>query len=313
MKKTLAALMAAAIVATGMTAFADDAVENDKYTQDHAPGQTVEIVLEDLEVEASNLRISNGFSAGRDAIESMEIGKTADKKDAFIMKLKTNYTTKSTGIVGTVTLKNKNNGSTVKTLKFDFSVAWNKAEIGSDAELDITLNNETPVYEFASSNKRAAFSFSDVDAYYTVRLESQAAVNMYYTTEAVKSIVQANENADLYFLNYKGAPSFDFTGELVYNVVDPEGEWFLYEINSENKLVKTKATYNKEDGTLTLKTKTLGSYVISDTELKAAAATDSNDKTENPNTGSVDFVNVAVALAVVSLAAAGAVAMKKAK
>ena len=31
----------------------------------------------------------------------------------------------------------------------------------------------------------------------------------------------------------------------------------------------------------------------------------------NPGTGSVDFVNVAVALGVVSLAAAGAVALKK--
>lgn len=100
--------------------------------------------------------------------------------------------------------------------------------------------------------------------------------------------------------------------------------WYLYEVNSENKLVKTKAEYDKEEGTLTLKTKTLSSYVISDKELKTVAASDSDsndssngssgsNKTENPATGSVDFVNVAVALAVVSLVAAGAVAMKKAK
>ena len=64
--------------------------------------------------------------------------------------------------------------------------------------------------------------------------------------------------------------------------------------------------------------------MISDKELKTVAASDSDsndssngssgsNKTENPATGSVDFVNVAVALAVVSLVAAGAVAMKKAK
>ena len=62
------------------------------------------------------------------------------------------------------------------------------------------------------------------------------------------------------------------------------------------------------------------SYVVSDKELKAVAVSDStsinttpNKTDKNPSTGSVDFVNVAVALAVVSLAAAGAIAMKKAK
>ena len=111
-------------------------------------------------------------------------------------------------------------------------------------------------------------------------------------------------------------------------MIDNDKDWYLYEVNSEGKLVKTKAEYNKEEGTLTLKTKTLSSYVISDKELKTVAASNNNNnnsnsnsssgssngnKTENPATGSVDFVNVAVALAVVSLAAAGAVAMKKAK
>ena len=81
----------------------------------------------------------------------------------------------------------------------------------------------------------------------------------------------------------------------------------------ENKLVKTKAEYDKEEGTLTLKTKTLSSYVISDKELKTKlrlltaiptiplmVPPDRIKRGENPATGSVDFVNVAVALAVVS-------------
>ena len=186
------------------------------------------------------------------------------------------------------------------------------------------MNNDAPVYQFSSSNKNVTFSFSDVDAYFNVRLEEQATVNMHYTTKVIKSIVQANEDADLSFLQFNGNPTFDFNGTLIYNVNDMDKTWYLYEVNSENKLVKTKAEYDKEEGTLTLKTKTLSSYVISDKELKTVAASDSDsndssngssgsNKTENPATGSVDFVNVAVALAVVSLVAAGAVAMKKAK
>ena len=321
MKKTLAALMmAAAVAASSLTAFAEEAEnQNDKYVQEHTPGQSVEVLLEE-DMNASELKVTNKLTSGKDAVESVTVGKNNDGKDALILKLKTTYGTKASNIAGDIQLRNKNTNAIVKTYSFDFTAQWKKAAVDADAELEIVLDNETPVYAFNSSNKNVTFSFADVDAYFNVRLEDQADVNMHYTTKAVKSIVQANEDADLSFLQFNGNPTFDFNGTLTYNVVDNDKDWYLYEVNSEDKLVKTKAEYNKEDGTLTLKTKTLGSYVISDKELKAVSVSDStsvnttpNKTDKNPATGSVDFVNVAVALAVVSLAAAGAVAMKKAK
>ena len=326
MKKTLAVLMmAAAVAVSSLTAFAEETDDqNDKYTQEHTPGQSVEVLLEEVDVEASDLKVTNKLTSGKDAVESVTIGKNEAGKDALILKLKETYDTKAVNIAGDIQLRHKNTNSVVKTYSFDFTVQWKKASIDADAELEIVLNNDAPVYQFSSSNKNVTFSFSDVDAYFNVRLEEQAAVNMHYTTKVIKSIVQANEDADLSFLQFNGNPTFDFNGTLIYNVNDMDKTWYLYEVNSENKLVKTKAEYDKEEGTLTLKTKTLSSYVISDKELKTVAASDSDsnessngssgsNKTENPATGSVDFVNVAVALAVVSLVAAGAVAMKKAK
>lgn len=81
-----------------------------------------------------------------------------------------------------------------------------------------------------------------------------------------------------------------------------------------------------------IKTRTLGTYIVSDTELEIGGyeetteeeeptlddpTTDENETVEPikpiPNTGSSDMVNVAVVAAVVSLAAAGAVAFRKAK
>ncbi|MDD3194052.1 MAG: hypothetical protein PHE47_09480 [Oscillospiraceae bacterium] len=317
MKKTLAALMmAAAVVVTSLTAFAAETEDqNEKYGQEHTPGQSVEILL-DEETDASDLKVTNKLTSGKDAVESITVGKNDDGKDALILKLKETYETKAANIAGDIQLRNKNTNAVVKTYSFDFTAQWKKAEIDADAELEIVLNNDAPVYDFASSNKNVTFSFSDVDAYYNVRLEDQSAVNMHYTTKAIKAIVQANEDADLSFLQFNGNPTFDFNGTLTYNVSDMDKTWYLYEVNSEEKLVKTKAEYDKEEGTLTLKTKALSSYVISDKELKTVAASDStteSDKTQNPATGSVDFVNVAVALSVVSLVAAGAVAMKKAK
>ncbi len=328
MKKTLAALMmAATVVATSLTAFAEEAEDqNDKYVQEHTPGQWVEILLEE-DMDASDLKVTNKLTSGKDAVASVTVGRNDNGKDALTLKLKETYGTQAVNIAGDIQLRNKNSNSVVKTYSFDFVAQWKKATIDADAELEIVLDNEAPVYAFHSSNKNVTFSFADVDAYFAVRLEDQAPVNMHYTTKAIKSIVQANEDADLYFLQFSGNPTFDFNGTFTYNVIDNDKDWYLYEVNSEGKLVKTKAEYNKEEGTLTLKTKTLSSYVISDKELKTVAASNNNNnsnsnsssgsssgnKTENPATGSVDFVNVAVALAVVSLAAAGAVAMKKAK
>lgn len=56
MKKTLAVLMmAAAVAVSSLTAFAEETDDqNDKYTQEHTPGQSVEVLLEEVDVEASD-------------------------------------------------------------------------------------------------------------------------------------------------------------------------------------------------------------------------------------------------------------------
>ena len=95
--------------------------------------------------------------------------------------------------------------------------------------------------------------------------------------------------------------------------------------------VTDKFTYSEDNDSTTgiegwsIKTRTLGTYIVSDTELDldvvisssedeapASSSSSTDDNKGIPNTGSSDMVNVAVMAAVVSLAAAGAVAFKKA-
>ena len=61
--------------------------------------------------------------------------------------------------------------------------------------------------------------------------------------------------------------------------------------------------------------KKIEGVVVSDIKLDVSKYNSTiggkDNNKNNPGTGSVDFVNVAVALGVVSLAAAGAVALKK--
>ncbi|MGN0625312.1 MAG: hypothetical protein ACI4I8_03505, partial [Oscillospiraceae bacterium] len=72
--------------------------------------------------------------------------------------------------------------------------------------------------------------------------------------------------------------------------------------------------WNKDASCWELNTKKVVDVVVSDIELdvsKYNSTIGGEESKDNPGTGSVDFVNVAVALGVVSLAAAGAVALKK--
>ena len=89
---------------------------------------------------------------------------------------------------------------------------------------------------------------------------------------------------------------------------------FVYAVEG-GKLVEGKFTWNKEAECYEYNTKKIEGVVVSDIELDVSKYNSTIGGGEagkdNPGTGSVDFVNVAVALGVVSLAAAGAVALKK--
>ncbi|MBE6904754.1 MAG: hypothetical protein E7476_00540 [Ruminococcaceae bacterium] len=149
-------------------------------------------------------------------------------------------------------------------------------------------------------------------------------------------------NADLWFYDFVGNPTVPSTSRAVLTLGIPWDEdddytpnpedCFIYEKDADGNLIDVTSsfTYDEDnDGTTeipgwTIKTRTLGTYVISDTELDLDVIddvdeepVDDDDTTvdggkEIPNTGSSDMVGVAVVAAVVSLAAAGAVAFKKA-
>lgn len=150
-------------------------------------------------------------------------------------------------------------------------------------------------------------------------------------------------NADLWFFDFVGNPTVPATSRATLTLGIPWDEdddytpnpedCFIYEKDADGNLidVTSQFTYDEDnDGTTeipgwSIKTRTLGTYVISDTELDLDVIDDVDEEEveddtdttvdtgkEIPNTGSSDMVGVAVVAAVVSLAAAGAVAFKKA-
>ena len=146
-------------------------------------------------------------------------------------------------------------------------------------------------------------------------------------------------DADLWFYDFVGNPSIPSTSRAYLTLgipwdddddytPDPEN-CFIYEVDADGYLVDvtSKFSYSEDDEEIpgwSIRTRQLGTYIVSDTELDvtvdepetsepADVETPTNNGKDIPNTGSSDMVNVALVAAVVSLAAAGAVAFRKVK
>jgi len=166
----------------------------------------------------------------------------------------------------------------------------------------------------------AIFDFED-EAYFTVKVYEEEKFVLNFTTEYDKALDKALDyEADLSFYNFKGtSDEFSKVGELV---IPADDDTFIYEI-VDGEFTAVEATYvedykvdglNKINGWM-IETNELGYYVVSDIEVEIEAEAEVEAPVEaekaNPETGAADFVGAAVAMAVVSVAAAGALALKK--
>ena len=184
-------------------------------------------------------------------------------------------------------------------------------------------------------NGTAVFDFAD-KAFFTVKMYSGESMYLDLSTAYDKAIAgEMDAEADSFFKFDNDNANFSRTGELI--IVTNDSSLVPYEIDEDGNFVEVDAKYvedyaiahtNKKVDGFVFSTKTLGNYVLSTEELgqeeqpaeetPAKPVTPSEPTTEtpstskpNPETGAEDFVGLAVSLAVVSVAAAGALALKK--
>jgi len=167
----------------------------------------------------------------------------------------------------------------------------------------------------------AIFDFEDV-AYFTVKMipEEEVIFN-FESKDYVKAIEKIFDyEGDYTTYNFKGSKDeFSKVGELF---IEADEDTFIYGWDGE-ALVEIEAEYvedydidgvNVGDGWV-IETKELGYYVVSaiEAEIEVEAEVEAPVEADkaNPETGAADFVGAAVAMAVVSVAAAGALALKK--
>lgn len=181
-------------------------------------------------------------------------------------------------------------------------------------EIDVADNtiyevNTAGWFEFAGSSRTGSFK---------VRLPEDKKIFAFFDEDPIEAIEDKyyDLDTDLEYFNFVAKPNLGRNADVALQG-DYSSKYHLYEYNN-GKLKEIDAKWNDDDGQFEFKTSQLTSYVISEKalieETLDETPDDEKDTTtsdKNPDTGANDVVGVAVALAVVSLVAAGAVSLKK--
>ena len=183
----------------------------------------------------------------------------------------------------------------------------------------------------------AVFDFAD-KAFFSVKMYGGETMYLDLETAYDKAIAgEMDAEADSFYKFTGSNANFARTGELI--IVSDDSSLVPYQIDEDGNFVAVDAEYvenyavahtNKKVNGFVFNTKQLGNYVLSTEELGEEEEVAEEPTTEepvveepvvdetpvetekpNPNTGAEDFVGLAVSLAVVSVAAAGALALKK--
>ena len=195
------------------------------------------------------------------------------------------------------------------------------------------------LWKVKEGNGIAVFDFAD-KAFFSVKMYEGETMYLDLKTAYDKAIAgEMDAEADSFYKFDNTNANFARTGELL--IVSDDSSLVPYQIDEDGNFVAVDAEYvenyavahtNKKVNGFVFNTKQLGNYVLSTEELGEEEEVTEEPEVEepaveepvveepvveeetnkpNPNTGAEDFVGLAVSLAVVSVAAAGALALKK--
>lgn len=193
------------------------------------------------------------------------------------VKTKSSTSASTADISGTITLK-KSSGE----YQFDDDIS-----VAVDAEVKYASLGEGDaeyIYETLHTH-----DFSDIDdeitmdmecgaGYFEIDVTGQGKLVLGADTEFNSDVAAKYPEANLNFFNGSGA-SFNRTGTLTL-YADPGS--YLYSLNSDGTVKSVNADYDEYEEAFKITTRTLGSYVISDTKLKTSSgvSTSSSDPEE---------------------------------
>ena len=226
----------------------------------------------------SGLKVAAKWTENGKYVKSVEIVK---KEGAYMIAIATTGSeTSSKDVEGTITLTGKayaasaSDAKKVKAAKteIDVIITLNYAKVNAGDDYEVTSTGK--LYRFDEDgnddmrDEEFELTFEDTDVTFTVDTTHQKNIVLKFDTDEDSAVEKANPDANMDFYNFYGA-SFKKTGELF--IPADEGSYIYEIVNGAVKAVN--ATYDDFDEGFTIKTKTLGFYVVSDIPLNNAAAT----------------------------------------
>ena len=118
-------------------------------------------------------------------------------------------------------------------------------------------------------------------AWFEFDARGQSALNLEFTFDFNKEIADLFPKANIDFLTFTSKPSTNRTGDLY---ITADEDTFLYEVTEDGVKEIPNAEYSEKEGAWHIRTRKLGAYAISDTELDTSVKVNSKDETSKPNT-----------------------------
>jgi len=263
-------------------------------------GKTVYIPLIDADGQkvtqadaVSGLKISAKWTSNGKYVKSTDIVK---KDNYYHIAITTTGSEKSEkDVEGKITLTGKAYSTPTDADATQKKVKADKAEIdvtitlGFAKATDLVVTDTGMIFNFADldeQDEETEISFEeDDDVSFTVDTSHQGELVLSMDTDEIEAVEKAYPSANLDFYNFNGA-TFRKTGTLL--IPAEEGQ-FIYEYR-DGALQPVNAKYDSFEEAFSIKTKTLGRYVVSDVELAVGAAvapaeTATPTVTANPITG----------------------------
>ena len=208
------------------------------------------------------------------------------------IKTKDSDTTKELDVAGTLylgTSKYKAEDSNNK-VGVDFVLSNRVADYSEPdiVEDEYTFNaDKNGAVKFSDDAEEVTLYFGEnEDAWFTFNAKGQSALNFGYTLKFNSEIADLFPKANIDFISWIAEPAANRTGDLY---ITAEEDTFLYQVTEDGKGIKEVkgADYDENEGAWHIRTRKLGSYVISDMELDTTAKVEDKDEaSSNSSTSS---------------------------
>ncbi len=308
MKRFLSALLALGMVcALAVTAFAAD---NDSWVskEDVYPGDTITVhgfytkdgeELDESDLDTEYYRVAFSGKKNGDYVEDVYID-NSDSEVKLVIKSGLSVSSEKE-ISGTVTVRDREDSRKRFEAEITLTLGGGgtaRMEYAGNMSFELPDEYQTKKVKFETEDGdtigtlRADFWDENYDsvAYFNVKVVDQSSLFLGHNSTPDIDLLKKYETADLRFLTWSAAPTFDASGTLgIYCYEDD----YVYGRKADGSLYKLDGKYNDSTGAFEIKTKTLGSYVISDKALSASGSASGSGSSASSSTPAPSSSSVA--------------------